>query len=96
MQLKEYLKRNRWSIAEMARKVGVSPVYASSIVNGHIKPSIALAMALCEFTEGHTTLAEILPNLSECCALCGQKASRYKILRRIEQKKEMMKQEISA
>lgn len=60
--LREYLWKNRFDVRayELAQKVDISKEYLSAIVNGRYIPSVALAKAIQEATNGDVRWHELI------------------------------------
>lgn len=59
MGLKEYLAKNKIKAFDMAKDIGMSRFYFSSISTGKMKPSIRLAKDIVRYTEGLVTLKDL-------------------------------------
>ena len=60
MDLREYLFRNRISVAEFSRKIDYHRNYVNQIALGHKTPSRKLAKAIELETAGQVTIAELM------------------------------------
>ena len=61
MELKQYLKENRWSNREFARQVGMNECYACNVIRRRAKISLDLACKIEDWTKGKVKLRELLP-----------------------------------
>lgn len=60
MNLKEYLFLKRMSIKDFSDFMGYSRTHMSAIINGHLKPSRAMAKSIERATDGEVTAEELL------------------------------------
>jgi transcriptional regulator with XRE-family HTH domain len=77
MSIKEYLKKNKLTMAQFAKIMGVHYNYISMIIRGVRNPSISFAKEIEVATNGAVTVQELLvPRV--ICPTCGKKQSVYK------------------
>ncbi|MEN8236159.1 MAG: helix-turn-helix transcriptional regulator [Pseudomonadota bacterium] len=60
MELREWLFRNRKTVTDFAKEIGVSRSHLNMISNGKNLPSVQLAKKIEEGTEGKVTIMELL------------------------------------
>lgn len=60
MDLREWLFRNRMSVTDFAKQLGVSRNHINRIVNGYGYPGTALAKLIEQYTQGQVTTKELL------------------------------------
>lgn len=65
MDLKEYLYIKRTTIKDFAEYMGYSREHMSAVINGHLKPSKAMAKAIERATNGEVTAEEVLQRKKE-------------------------------
>lgn len=55
MRLKDYLSMNDIRLKQLAEEIDISPSYVSRLINGHLKPSRALAHLISYYTDGQVS-----------------------------------------
>ena len=73
MHIKEYLEKERISMSEFARTLGVKPQFFWLIVKKGRKPPLDVAQRIVGITEGQCTLEELIPNRVPICPCCGRR-----------------------
>lgn len=59
MELKQWMKRDRWTSVALAKEIGVSNSTIGNVRSKTYKPSLLLAKAIESFTEGHVSLKDL-------------------------------------
>lgn len=70
MNLRVWLAKKNIRIGKFARDAGISPSYLSQIINGHLRPSDAMARKI-EAATGNKVKIE-LRNPCARCKICGK------------------------
>lgn len=52
LQLKDWLKQNRYTVTAAAKEIGVGRQFLSDIINGRNRPGLDVAVKIEEFTSG--------------------------------------------
>ncbi len=81
MELKEYLKKNKIKIGDLAEILGVHRNHLSAIINKRYVPSILLARQIVKLTKGDVTVNELIPQEEvKFCPCCKRKLPKGKVI----------------
>jgi transcriptional regulator with XRE-family HTH domain len=80
MKLKEYLIREKISVTNAAKKLGISRTYLDMIIKNDRNPSLELAQAIEDFTDGEVSVDRLISKKKEKfrCPLCEKVLSPQK------------------
>jgi hypothetical protein len=88
MNLREWMKTNRWTGAAFASAMSVSLQHIYNIRDGGTMPSDRLARSIVDFTNGEVTYESLRPpkSLPKVCPCCGQRLfkSNLGVLEKVE------------
>ena len=72
MDLKDFLKKNKWTQRKLAQELGVSSSHINQIIKSKNNPSLVLARKIEEITSGSVTMHDLID---------PKAPSRYKVKR---------------
>ncbi len=74
MKFKDYLKDKGISYTQAADRLNVHYQHLNRILNDKIKPGYSLACSIVDYTQGETTINELIPPYvpKQKCPCCGK------------------------
>lgn len=60
MELKKWMKDNRWTVVAMAKRLGISATMLHYILSGKRRPGVELAKGIQRVTEGEVKASDLL------------------------------------
>lgn len=76
MKLRQYLDKEKITVAEFSRRCKIHPNHMFNIINGSRRPSLDLARRIQENSANKVQVDELVPK-AVCCPTCGRKCFKY-------------------
>lgn len=89
MKLKQWLKKNKMTVADLSRNIEFSRDYCYKIAAGIMAPGVKFCKTIKEYTNGQVTKEDLgyVEKQRHVCPCCGRQLLRKKLIGEIEEKK---------